>query len=354
MENDGGLSTPHTLPVLSHVSSLYCDSLKRNCSNLQLPLSYTFMAINVATILKGPALVTFDNATFYSKGDITLSTQHQTMNIEVDRYGKVDERVLDTEIKVTFTPAGEWEYLAVLFSHVTRAIGDFITGTDKSLVIHTFAGTKLTLHNAAVTKMPNIRGSSTETLLGEVEFTSFVKNNTNRETAGSRWSIATEALSANEFDPEAIKVQSYKMSWVGDPEDDAHWDEFSTKDGFTLEWTLGLTPVTTDRDGIVTQQLSNLDVSVKAQPLGISETQLMEKMLIHSARGRSLSTNSPDLVITDDSSVHIVVYGAALKSSPQAFGRTSLRIGELEWIATRKFSETGVPIPLAYVGTVAP
>ncbi|MEZ0299931.1 MAG: hypothetical protein ACAI35_26030 [Candidatus Methylacidiphilales bacterium] len=309
------------------------------------------MAINVSTILKGPALVKYNSATFYSKGDITLTTQHQTMNVEVDRYGKVDERVLDTEIKVTFTPSGEWEALSVLFSHVTRPIGDFITdNTDKPLVIHTFAGTKLTLHNAAITKMPNIRGSATETLLAEVEFTSFVKNNVERTTANSRWTIENEALSDTTFNPASILVQSYTLGWG-----DAPWDSMSTKDGFTLEWTLGLTPVNTDKDGVVTQQLSNLDVAVKAQVLGITESDLMTKMLIQgsdAARGRSLSSEADNLVISS-TGVHIIVYGAALKTSPQTFGRTSLRIGELEWIATRTFTG-GTANPLVFVGTADP
>jgi|ERR1043165_488280 hypothetical protein len=309
------------------------------------------MAIDVTTILKGPALVKYDGATFYSKGDISFSTAHNTMNIEVDRYGKVDERVTDDIITVSFTPAGEWESLGVVYPYLTMPIGSYITGaSDKPLVLHSFAGTKITLHNAAVTKMPNIRGSSKETLLGDVEFTSFVKNNVERTTAASRYTVASEALTDTSFDPANIIVQPYTLSWG-----DAPWANLATKEGFSLDWSLGLTDVETDKDGIVTKQLSNLDVSVKAQVMGISEAQLLDKMLIQgagAARGRSLNAGADNLVITG-TGVYIIVYGAALKTSPQMFSRTNLRIGELEWIATRTFT-AGAPNPLAFVGEEDP
>src|ERR1043165_3481292 len=95
------------------------------------------MAIDVTTMLKGPALVKYDGATFYSKGDISFSTAHNTMNIEVDRYGKVDERVTDDIITVSFTPAGERESLGVVYPYLPMPIGSYITH-PKTTQLHSF------------------------------------------------------------------------------------------------------------------------------------------------------------------------------------------------------------------------
>ncbi|PTY02570.1 hypothetical protein DB346_08460 [Verrucomicrobia bacterium LW23] len=310
------------------------------------------MAIDVTTIpIGGPALVKYDGATFYSKGDITLNITKNTLPIEVERDGKVDERVLDDIITVSFTPAGEFEALSVLFPYLTLPIGRHITGADKALVIHTFEGRKLTLHNAAITKMPNIIGSAEKTIFGDVEFTSFVKNNTERTDAASRWTLADEALTDATFDPDDVLVQSYTLAWGGD----APWNNMSTMEGFTLEWNLGLTDVKTDKDGIITKRLNALDVSVKAQPIGISKSDLLAKALVQgagAARGRSLNASAMDLIITG-TGVYIAVYGAALKTSPLQYGRSSMLIGQLEWVATRSYT-AGAPNPLALIATEAP
>lgn len=308
------------------------------------------MPINVTTIIAGPALVKFDGATFYSKGDIKLTTEHETFDVEVDRFRKVDVRSKEETIKIAFTPAGEWESLAVLYPYAATLLGSTITSDpNKALDIHTFAGKKLTFHNAALTKMPNIKGSAVETLLGEVEFEAFVKNNTAWSAANSRYTIATEALVDASFDPANILTQAYTVGWGAV----APWDAMSTKKGVDVDFSLALEPIETDADGIVSRRLSGLEVSVKCQPMGITEADMLNKLLFQGAgavRGRSLSGD--DLNVSA-AGVYVRVYGAALKGGPQSFSSKEDRIGELEWMATRTFV-AGAPNPLFFVGTEAP
>jgi len=308
------------------------------------------MPVNVTNIIAGPALVKFDGATFYSKGDIKLTAEHETFDIEVDRFRKVDERAKNEMLKISFTPAGEWESLAVLFPYAGTLLGSTITeDPNLPLEIHTFAGKKLTFHNAAVTKMPNIKGSAIETLLGEVEFEAFLKNNTAWSAANSRFTIADAALVDATFDPAAILTQAYTVGWGAV----SPWDAMSTKKGVDIDFNLALEPIETDADGIVSRRLSGLEVSVKAQPMGISEADMLNKLLFQGAgavRGRSLSGDDLNVSATG---VYIRVYGAALKGGPQSFSSKEDRIGELEWLATRTFA-AGVPNPLFFVGTAAP
>jgi hypothetical protein len=85
------------------------------------------MSSNIEKIIGGPALVKFRGKSFYSQGDILLQTTLSTFDIIVDRYAKVDERVSDQPIRISFTPAGEWENLLVLYPYSNTLLGDLIT-----------------------------------------------------------------------------------------------------------------------------------------------------------------------------------------------------------------------------------
>lgn len=391
--------------------------------------------MNAATILGGPALVKYRGATFYSKGDIVLTPTKQTFPIEIDRFGKVDERVSDEELKVTFEPSGQWQNLGVLWPYPATLLGSLIapesqavtaidTGTDAltvtahgftteddilvhmatggtipsglssstryyvravdvdtltlhptaadatantntvnitdsgtgtlyvdrdyALVIHTFAGVKLTLFNAAITGMPNILLSTTRTLIGAVEFEAFLRNGSEWSDTAARWAIESEALSDTSFDPANILTQPYTLAWGSAP-----WDALQTKEGVEIAFNIGLDPVMTDSLGTVTRRLTSLEAVARAQPVGISESQLLTKLTLQgagAARGTSLSGD--DLNVSG-TGVYVRIYGAALRTGPQQFGSQSDRVGTLEWAATRTFT-AGVPDPLFYVGTAAP
>jgi hypothetical protein len=396
------------------------------------------MSVNAATILGGPALVKHRGATFYSKGNIALAPTHETFNIEVDRYGKVDERVSNHGLKVTFDPAGEWESLPVLWPYASTLLGSLIapastlvsainttsneltatahglttadavlvhvdtggtlpaatpalsnkttyfvrvidantvtlhptasdatgntnvidltaagTGNlyvdrDWPLVIHTFAGIKLTLFNAAVTRMPNISLSAVKTLIGTVEYEAFLRNGTEWSNATARWQITNEALSDTTFDPANIKTQPYVGAWGSAP-----WDAFDTKEGFEFSFPMQLDPVTDDSLGVVTRRLRSLEATLQAQPIGLDENQVLTKMALQdtgAVRGRSLSG---DNLLVSGTGVFVQLYGAALKTSALNYSAAQDRVGQLEWAATRTFS-AGVPNPLFYIGTTTP
>lgn len=394
------------------------------------------MPSNTATILGGPALVKFRGATFYSKGDITLNHARTTFPIATDRFGKVDERVSDEELKVSFEPVGEWESLSVLFPYAATLLGSLITpysqaasavtsgsdtvtvtahglvdgddvlvhmatggtlpgglssttryfvkavdadnlkfyptaadvtantnvvditdagtGTlyvdrDFPLIIHTFAGVKLTLYNAAVVKMPTIVLSSVKSLLGAITFEAFLRNGADWSTAGSRWAIANEALADTSFAPANVITQAYAAAWGNA----APWSSFETKEGWTIDFNEAFEAVMTDRLRTLTRRLTSLDVSAKAIPAGIDESQMLTKLLLQgngAVAGRSLSGDDLSISATG---VYVRLYGAALKASSQHFSVGKERMGELSWVATRTFA-AGAPNPLFFVGSASP
>ncbi len=305
------------------------------------------MAIDTTTIIGGPALVFFQGATFYSQSDIVLNLSKKTFPIQTDRFRKVTERVSDEELTITFTPAGEWEDLDVLWPYTETLLGSLIT-TGDDLVIHTFAGKKLTFYNAAVTKMPTITASAIKTLIGAVTFEAFLKNNTDPEDTAARFVIVDEALVDTTFVPDNVLTQPYTAAWGASP-----WDNFETKAGWVIDPNESFETVTTDSLGQVSKRLMNLEVTAKAQPLGLSESQLMTKLLLQgtgAVRGRDLAGDNLNLV---GDGVYIRLYGAALKMSAQHFAADKERLGELTWAATRTFT-AGSPNPLFFVGTAAP
>ena len=255
---------------------------------------------------------------------------------------------MNETIKLTFTPVGEWEELDVLWPYATTKLGS-IVNDNSDLIIYTAAGKRLTFHNAVVAKMPNIILSSVKTLIGQVEIDCYLKNNTDPEDADARWNIADDLLADTTFNPDNVLTQPYSASWGTAPP----WDDFETKEGFTVDFAETFELVHTDSLGNVATRLSGLGVTVKAQPLGISEEQMLEKLLLQgtgAVRGRSLSGD--DLII-QGTSVYVRINKASLRNSVQHFAANLERIGELTWSANRKFV-SGVAQPLFFVGTTAP
>lgn len=219
---------------------------------------------------------------------------------------------------------------------------------QKALVILGADGTRVTLHNAAVTKMPTINAKSKETLWGDVEFEAFPKNGVDRTTANSVMTVDTAAFSDTGFDPADIITQPYKLTWGAAP-----WDEIYTKAGFVITPTLDLAAVEDDASGILTRRVTKVGFTATAQPSGIDFASLLAKLNLQGAgaiRGRSLAADNLDIEGTD---VFLRLNKAALLGGPTQWKTDLDRVGELTWQATRSFTAS-VADPLFYIGAAAP
>jgi hypothetical protein len=310
------------------------------------------MAITRSTLKTGPAIVTFDSAVVYFKNGLRITETIETFPVTVDTIGKADERIRDRSVSIAGTPAGEWESLAMLYSHLALNIGDRLHGDDDdALVVHAINGDRWTYHNAALKRMPNLKFAATETLMQECEWVARVKDNTEPTAANSIFTRDTAPFTDTSLSLAAIKTQPYALEWGADP-----WDSFATAEGIDVTFATRWQPLPLDGHGIVDEILEDIEVTASFKPLGLTQAQIDTKLAIQgaagSAQGFSLNARGDDLNIVG-TDVYVRLRGVTAKVMGAEFGMGKLRNGQIQAVATRDF-DTGAALPIAYVGTAAP
>ncbi len=305
--------------------------------------------IDRTTILTGPALVTFAGQSFWSKGDVTVNIQAKQFGVETSHFGQVDSRVSDRTVEVSFEPCGRFTtgLAAVIWPYAATAIGASIYGsTDRPLIIWARDGKKLTVPNASVTGMPNIRLGVAKVIDGPIKFTGLLAKNTDPATAGAYYVLATATYPGDTgFLVSDIKTQAYTSAWGSSP-----WDAFQTEDGWEISFGLQLAPQMVDAFGTVDMTLKGLTVTAKAVPVGPSETDILAKLLPTSGLGNSIAAAASPLVISG-TGVFAKLYTAGMTDSGFGYGAKK-RIGATTWQATRTVT-AGVADPLFYIGATA-
>lgn len=219
--------------------------------------------IDRTEIIRGPAAITFNSETFYSKGDIAVTIEQSTFDKESDVFGIIGRAVTDRQIRVRFTPAGEIEALTVLYPYGTAAsypLGSSVFGaTDTGLTI-TGISNKLVIHNCAVTQMPPLTLGAGTTAFGECEITGLVKRDAEPNTEASYWTY-TESTNAMPATMDAGKVISaqYQATFLG--------ATTSAVDAFSIDFDMTLAPVIADGIGTIDMRLQDLQFSTSWEPL---------------------------------------------------------------------------------------
>ena len=392
---------------------------------------------SLTQVIGGPAIVTYRGGTFFSKSDIILEVAPELFNIDLEAFGKVDERVSAQPVKVRFTPAGEWENLSVLYPYAKIPYGDLVTpvrtmgfvlggvvtlynhllnsgdavyvknvggalpsplvagtvyyvhyysgdavtfhttralaltgaspiavlnngtGTNRLVVnnpltiqtIDSSTGQLLTLFNAAVTKMPDINGTASATLLEEVEFEAFIVDGTAVSDAGSLYSLIDSPYQGDTtFDPANLLTQPIAVSWGVT----APFDSFYTKNGVKISFGLSLQNIDIDGYGILSKRISDLSVTAKLTPIGVQQSDLLNALKLQGSGagiGRSIGSAGHDLNLSAPG-FYVRLYQAGLRGAPEVFSRSKDRIGEMTFVATRTFTN-GLPNPLFYVANAS-
>lgn len=299
------------------------------------------MGISRSLIIGGPAIVQMGGQSFYSQGDIKVDIAPETFAVNTSIHGKVSERMQDLIAKITFTPAGMWTaaQLAVLFPYTNPTFGTIIHGSvDVPVTIHPVDGAeKIVFTSGAITKMPSIMLSPTETALTEVEITCVIGNGKDRSAADALYTYtASAAFSDATFSLAAIKTVPYTASLasVSSP-----WSAIETEGGFEIAFDLKLTPRKAANIGTLSYSLSGLDIGVKFKPIGMTAKQVLDRLLVQgtgTALGMDVSAGAANLTITGGSTNPIVVVNSVrLKNTPLVYGAEALRHDTLEFVATR-------------------
>lgn len=298
------------------------------------------MPISRTTIIAGPALVTYNGATFWSKGDIRVTYQIESAAIGSDIHGDVDQLKDDMVVEIAFTPWGAWENLSVLWPYGSTALGaSILTGSDVPLVVHSKAGVKHTFTAAAVTQMPDLElGAAVTEPIKEVKFTAVRKNNVAETDAALFDTIASVNYPGDTgFNKTAFVTGALTIAWGSS----SPWNGIKTQKGVQVRFPMTFERRKTDSDGTVDLILTSVACEATLIPIGVTEAQVLALLKMQDtgalARGASLAAgNSNDLVISRTGQV-VTLKNTTPKQVAKQWGRgaETLRIGELMFSAIR-------------------
>jgi hypothetical protein len=309
--------------------------------------------ISRTQILRGPCQITWGagSAPLYSKGDVAVTARTQTLGIATSGFGEIDQRAVDIEYKIRFTPSGEWlNHAEMLFAPMALNVGQSIFGaTDKTLVIKPFTTPQqvLTFKNVALSRMPTLRLTAAETIFGEVEFTAIRSDTSTWEVVDSIVAASVYAApSHSTFDVDQHMVQPWGAAWGASP-----WDSFQTETGWTIIPGMELSEQRVDNAGLIDLCVRALSVTAQATPIDTSLTEsVVLAKLGHAGsgrvRGQGLGGLGADLVLSSaDGGSTVTLDKAALIDAQLGWGSETKRIGQCTWRATRTFT-SGVANPL--------
>ena len=293
------------------------------------------------TIVRGPCKITYDGATFYSKGGVTLTVNQSSFDKQSDAYGLIGRGKTDMSVVVEFEPVGEIEALTVLFPYGATAIGTGIYGaTDKDLVIVATDAT-YTIINAAITQMPSIRCTATNTAFGSVQFTGLLQKGGVTGTIEDYFTSGTGGSIGTAFNPALVIAGPYTGTIAGE-------DAFYTEAGFDVSFDLSLTPIIVDGIGTVDMALANVGVSTSFIPVGatLSWYEYMMSMI-----GSELVSQPLQIVTENIGGLNLNLASIQVIDVQSRFSPTENRAGTVNLVAKRTFT-TGAPNALFTVAAV--
>lgn len=274
----------------------------------------------------------------------------------------------------TSTYNGTWRIGAVTSStqlklevaYTTDPTTDGTLSFSDSLVIYPLyqnGGTEkiVTYQNVALTTLPNITLSATETPLGALTFTAIYHRKLEPDVVDAlvdhrTWSAPSSTL-LDDFLPDTILTTPPRMRYGAasvdafTPSDPlaAPWNDFCTISGAVVNFSLGTSDVVVDSCGLVDVKYTDLAVTVTASPVGSLMTEEeIQKVLKQQdmggayegrKRGASMKAGTPNqlLLLSDDGnfSITVAIDSTAVSSATNNYGTTNLRNGDLVWQGLR-------------------
>jgi hypothetical protein len=235
-----------------------------------------------------------------------------------------------------------------------------------ALVIHPLfqsGGTEkiITFQNVALTGLPTLTFSATETPLGAVTFTAIYHRKLEADAVDAivdyrTWS-APISTQLDDFDPDSIYTVPPRMrygafsedAWTPEDPVAAPWNDFCTAAGATMTLNLGTADHVVDSCGLVDIKYTDLAVTVTAQPVGeLATDEEVQKLLLQQnmgadgrKRGQSMKAATPmELILRMDgeTTMYFNLPSSAVSSAANNYGTTAMRNGDLVWQGLRKFT----------------
>lgn len=321
------------------------------------------------TVITGPCLVTWNSITFYTEGDVVVSFQRNTRQINTAQHGTVANRHNYSLATVSFTPSGRLaEGTGVLAWWQGREVGQSLvpggTGNEKALVVTPITdsgGTSKvwTFHRAGPTAMGAIRVGSQNQNWQQLTFTVLESE----VTAGSFYSTGNFSAPTLNFDPTQIVTLPARLYYAADQATLASGDLLMDSiSGWTITPNLSTVQHVREACGVADITLQNLQFSLTGEAANIYDYQgtlvgevgwpdFMEFETLkpgmvpvtRSLQLRALNGDAVTHVYTDAGEVLWSLNNAEMTRCELVWGsgQTSNRTRAVEFLSRTKFS-TGV------------
>lgn len=249
---------------------------------------------------------------------------------------------------------------------------------SNALVIHPLfqsGGTEkiITFQNVALTGLPTLTFSATETVLGSVTFTAIYHRKLEATDVDAivdyrTWSAPGSTL-LDDFYPDSILTTPPQVrygadsvdAWASNDPVSAPWNDFCTANGVTVSLSLGTADHVVDSCGLVDIKFTDLTLTATAQPVGELVTdEEIQKVLKQQdmggayegrKRGASMKASTPLMlwIRLDGGIVDFKITSTSVSAGAANYGTTTMRNGDLVWQGLRTFT-SGVRQPLFTVG----
>lgn len=309
------------------------------------------MSYDRTTLARGRGQVTLGGQTLLSRDPITVAMIHTPVPVTTANAGQVDTLDRDRRVEITFTPVGGITsgLLGVLYGPLAKKYGQRLLGdTDAAAVVYFEAGGKsITVHNAAVTSMPELTLAAGVPPFGRMTITGLIRNTYDWADANAFYTEASASYPGDSITLSQFSWGAASAAWGAT----SPWDEMFSGNGWRIGFNMALTPAGPDgttRDFICGEQR----VTVTGRPIGITLADLTTKIggrVQEAGLGNtSLRNVSDDLVVTTSGMVVTVTAADLNERLPLVGGPMEDVVGPLTWGAVRTH-DTGAQVALASV-----
>lgn len=299
------------------------------------------------TLLCGPCKLVFGAATFYSQGDVQIKLVEDRYKIKVAGFRDLQERTKNRRYEISFTPAGEFRNLSVMWPYASSAIGTKVFANN-ALTIWSKDATynKRIYSNAAITKLPGIAAGTGGTILGSVTFTCIIKDGAVPGDSDAYVVQSTDTYPTEALDVSTILTPVFARSWGASPFDVLYVNE----SGVVFDFPINFFNHDIDGLGTVNMSITGHEAMAKFTPMGLTEMAVRTAVGSNSVFGAAPTVN--DLIVAG-TGVHLTLYSSQLRDENMAFGSGVNRIGEITAMATQTFS-AGAANPIYRIAAAAP
>ena len=311
------------------------------------------------SIITGPAIVTWNGNSYYTKTGVKADFKRATFKITTDTDGEIDERMKAQLAEVTFQPVGMMgaasTAMAAYYPYGTGAIGKSIFGaTNLPLVIVTKfggannAGQTIIYPRGALTKLPQLRLRATDTLFGEMTF-SCLGDPTVQPNGANAWETIADATFADtSFNETQIVTDIYVAAYGASP-----YNAMGSMAGFEVNLGMAVDTIDADDFGRVDMVLKSLTATAKFAPSSLTQAQVAALLSYQNSGyifpGQSLADAGTDLVIAGSGkgarTLSVTLHQAGPKQGGFIYATGKHRLGAIEFTSRRTWT-SGAANPL--------